>query len=435
MFRIVFGFIAVVEVYRYFSHGWISRYWVEPTFHFTYVGFGWVRPLPDPGMHLLWTALGVAAIGIMLGAFYRTSCTVFAVGFGYSFLLDSARYLNHFYLIAIIAVLLALVPANRVWSVDAWSRREPQNVPIPAWSLWLLQFQIAVVYVFGGLAKLEPDWLRGEPMTTWLQRESDRPLIGPFLGQDWVGQVAAWGGVGFDVLIVFAVAWRRTRIVALVAAGFFHFTNNELFNIGVFPYLAFASLLLFCDPGWPRAAWSWLRNGPWRAPPVTGSATPLTGFRRTWVAPIALGLAVIFIVVQLTVPLRHVFFPGRSNWTEAGHTFSWHMKLRIKGGDAMFTVVNPATGERAMVDPQLELASWQYSKMTIRPEMLRQYAHHLARQSAEAGIPDVEVYAETSASLNGRPDQELVDPTVDLAAQPATLGAPSWVVPLRYPLP
>ncbi|MGI9083730.1 MAG: HTTM domain-containing protein [Aeromicrobium sp.] len=434
-FRIIFGLVALIEVFRYFSHGWIGRYWVEPEFHFTYVGFGWVRPLPDPGMHLLWTALGCAAVGITLGAYYRTSCTVFALGFGYSFLLDSARYLNHFYLIAMIAVLLALVPANRVWSVDNWSRRSPQHGPIPAWSLWLLQFQIGVVYVFGALAKLEPDWLRGEPMTTWLHRESDRPLIGPLLGQDWLGPVAAWAGLGFDLLIVFAVAWRRTRNLALVAAAMFHVSNNELFDIGVFPYLAFASLLLFCDPAWPRSAGRWLRNGPWKPPPLRGTLPPLTGFQRTWVAPIALALAAVFVVVQLTVPLRHVFFPGRSNWTEAGHTFSWHMKLRIKNGEARFNVVDPETGDRVIVDPRYELASWQYSKMAIRPEMLRQYAHHLAGRAAENGQPGLKVYAQTSASLNQRPNQALVDPSVDLAAEPASIGTPSWVERLRHPLP
>lgn len=437
-FRIAFGLVAVLEVYRYFAHDWISRYWVEPEFHFTYLGFGWVRPMPETAMHLLWMVLGFAAIGITLGVFYRASCVVFALGFGYSFLLESARYLNHFYLIALLAALLALVPADRVWSVDMSPANEPKKKKdraIPVWSLRLIQFQIAVVYIYGGIAKLESDWLHGEPMTTWLSQESDLFLIGPLLAQEWVGLAAAWGGLFFDLFIVLAVAWKRTRIIALLAAAGFHLSNNELFHIGVFPYLAFAGLLLFCAPDWPRALLRRLDIVQPSPPEVREAPVPLTDVQRTRVAPIALALATIFVVVQLTVPLRHVLLPGKSNWTEAGHTFAWHMKLRIKEGKADFVVINPATKKAVVVDPRIELTSWQYDKMAIRPEMLRQYAHHLADRAADDGIPDVKVHARTAASLNNRPDQLLVDPKVDLAAEGPTLGTPSWVVPLERPLP
>jgi hypothetical protein len=433
VFRIAFGLIALVEVYRYVSKGWINRYWVEPELHFTYTGFGWVRPLPEGGMHALWALLAVAAVGITLGAFYRLSCVVFALAFSYCFLIEAARYLNHFYLIALLAVLLAIVPAHRVWSIDAWSRREPPRGTVPTWSLWLLRFQVAVVYVYGGIAKIEPDWLRGEPMATWLGREGDWPLIGPLLTADAAGVVGAWAGLAFDLLIVLAVAWRPTRVVALVFAAGFHAINHELFTLGIFPYLAFAALLLFCDPAWPRTTWYRLGG---RAPaPVATPVEPARGRGGRVLAPIALGLAAVYVVAQLLVPLRHLPEPGRSNWTEAGHTFAWHMKLRIKSGDVTFRVVDPARSDMTMVDPLTVLEYWQYSKMATRPELIRQFAHHLADRWAADGVPDVRVYAWTRVSLNGRPEQQLVDPRVDLAAEPVSLGTPSWVLPLQHPLP
>lgn len=385
-------------------------------------------------MYLLWGLLAVAAVGITLGAFYRLSCVVFALAFGYCFLIEAARYLNHFYLIALLAALLAIVPAHRVWSVDSWSRRRPPGGTVPTWALWLLRFQIGVVYVYGGIAKIEPDWLRGEPMSTWLGREGDLPLVGSLLTMDGAGVVAAWAGLFFDLLIVFAVSWRRTRVVALVFAAGFHALNNELFNIGIFPYLAFAALLLFCDPAWPRTMWYRL-GGRVPTPMATRDAPPLSDRGRRVLAPVGLGLAALFVAAQLLVPLRHLPEPGRSNWTEAGHTFAWHMKLRIKEGDVTFRVVDPARSDMTMVDPTDVLQSWQYSKMAIRPEMIRQFAHHLADRWAEEGIADVEVYAWTTASLNGRPGQRLVDPRVDLAAEPVSLGTPSWVLPLEHPLP
>jgi hypothetical protein len=123
--------------------------------------------------------------------------------------------------------------------------------------------------------------------------------------------------------------------------------------------------------------------------------------------------------------------PGRAAWTEAGHTFSWHMKLRDKEGDVSFTVVDPRTGHRTEVAPGEGLESWQYESMTIRPELIRQFAHHLAE---DAG-PGTRVYAHTLISLNGRKPQRMVDPKVNLAAEAATLGTPSWIVPLHEPLP
>jgi hypothetical protein len=298
----------------------------------------------------------------------------------------------------------------------------------------LLRFQIGIVYVGGAIAKMESDWLHGEPMSTWLAAESDRPLIGPLLTQSWIGPTMAWAGLLFDLLIVFAVWWRPTRIPALLGAAAFHFINNNLFSIGVFPYLAFAALFLFCEPDWPRRIGRKIA-GVEEEPEPAVPPPPITARGDRVLAKVALALAAVFVVAQVVFPLRHVVFPGKSNWTEAGHTFAWHMKLRIKDGQAAFVVLNPATRQTVMVDPRRELESWQYDKMAVRPEMLRQYAHHLADAFAEGGVPNVKVYARTSASLNGRPHQNLVDPDVDLAAEPVSLGTPPWVLPLEHPLP
>lgn len=45
-FRIAFGAIMPWEVVRYFDHGRIRRYWIEPAYHFKYFSFEWVDPWP-----------------------------------------------------------------------------------------------------------------------------------------------------------------------------------------------------------------------------------------------------------------------------------------------------------------------------------------------------------------------------------------------------
>ena len=66
-FRVVFGAILIWEVFRYFDHGWISRYYIDPAFHFTYLGFGWIEPWPGTGMYVHFILLGALALCIALG--------------------------------------------------------------------------------------------------------------------------------------------------------------------------------------------------------------------------------------------------------------------------------------------------------------------------------------------------------------------------------
>lgn len=145
------------EVWRYFDHGWIKSYWVEPQFHFSYFGLDWLTPWPGIGMDLHWIALGVFATGVMLGAWYRVSAALLFVGLTYVFLLDQAHYLNHFYLVTLISFLMVFIPAHRCFSLDALRKPELSSGMVPTWSIWLLRFQIGVPYFFGGVAKLNVD--------------------------------------------------------------------------------------------------------------------------------------------------------------------------------------------------------------------------------------------------------------------------------------
>ena len=66
--------------------------------------------------------------------------------------------------------------------------------------------------------------------------------------------------------------------------------------------------------------------------------------------------------------------------------------------------------------------------------MILQFAHHVAEDARQEGRAAVQVRAHVMASLNGREPQLLVDPEVDLAAQPRSLRRASWIVPLHEPL-
>jgi vitamin K-dependent gamma-carboxylase len=388
-FRILFGAIMLWEVCRYFKNGWIDRYFILPPFHPGYFGFEWVKPLPGSGMYAVFAVLGVLAACIMTGFLYRWAAPLFFLGFTYVFLLDATRYLNHFYLIVLVSFLLAVLPAHRDFSIDAWRKPSIRAGSMPAWMLGLLRLQIGIPYFYGGLAKLSPDWLRGEPMRMWLAQRTGFPLIGPYFTQDWMVYAFVYGGLLLDLLAVPMLLWPRTRKLALVLLAMFHLLNARLFVIGIFPWMMLAAALIFLPP-------STLRPKTLQTPSGT---------------------------------VRSLLYPGDTNWTEEGHRFSWHMKLRDKEGMVLFSVED-SEGTR-LVDPAEYLLPHQVAKLVNGPDLILQLAHHIAEDYRLRGHRDVKVYAITMASLNGRKPQPLIDPAVDLAARSRSLRPSPWIVPLR----
>lgn len=427
--RIVFGVVMFWEVCRYFRNGWISRFYSDPAVHFTYYGFEWVKPWPGDGMHLHFLALGVFAACVAAGFCYRVAATLFWAGFTYVFLLDEARYLNHFYLICLVSFLLIFIPAERAVSVDAWLRPQRRSGVAPAWTLWLLRAQIGIPYFFGGIAKLNSDWLHGEPMRMWLARRMDFPLIGRWFQEEWMVCFFVMGGLLLDLLIVPLLLWRRTRLIAFLGAVLFHLLNARLFSIGIFPWLMLAATLVFFPPEVPRR----LLTAAGLQPPAATSAAPLLTTLSVRHRVIA-GLLALYLLLQVLMPLRHFAYPGVVHWTEQGHRFAWHMKLRSKQGEARFHLTDPATGQNWTVDPATHLTLRQVEKMATHPDMILQFSHYLAELSRREGHPGVQVRADVHVSLNGRPPQRLIDPIVNLAAEPRNLRPASWIMPLTETL-
>ena len=119
--------------------------------------------------------------------------------------------MNHIYLICLVGFLMVFVPAHGLWSLDAWRRPGLRSQTVPRWALAILRFQIGLVYVYAGLAKLNGDWLAGEPVRTWLIERSEGTSLAPLLAAEPVVYLVAYGGLLFDLAVVPLLAWRRTR--------------------------------------------------------------------------------------------------------------------------------------------------------------------------------------------------------------------------------
>ncbi|GAB4521891.1 MAG: hypothetical protein OHK0046_33750 [Anaerolineae bacterium] len=424
VFRVAFGSLMLWEVWRYFHFNRIARYYVEPSFFFHYYGFEWVQPLPGQGMFVLFHVLGLLSVAIMLGAFYRIAVSLFWLCFTYIFLLDQAQYLNHFYLVTLVSFLMIFIPAHRALSIDAYLRPALRSQVVPSWSLWLLRGQMAVVYIFGGIAKINPDWLAGEPLRDWLGDRTDFPVIGALFTEEWMVFLFSYGGLLLDLFIVPLLLWRRTRIPALMLATAFHLANARLFNIGIFPWFAIATTLIFLPPHWFRPPF-------WRSTRHDNGLRKIKAAHPRWI----LAGIILYFAVQILLPLRHWLYPGDPSWTEEGHTLAWHMRLRQKDGSITLFASDPATGSTWPLPAWEYLSSRQYSQVQDNPEMILRFAHHLA-ETLNDQYPGIQIRAWSMMSLNSRAPQLLLDPTIDLAQAADTLLASDWILPLaQRPVP
>ncbi|MFK7907101.1 MAG: HTTM domain-containing protein [Chitinophagales bacterium] len=410
--RIVFGASMLIDVINNFASGWIYSSQIAPKMHFTYYGFGWVDSLPGWGMYAFWALMGVLSVNIMIGWKYRWSSILFAIGTIYAFLIDSADYLNHGYLICLLSVLMIFFPANRAWSVDAKRNPAIQTNTIPYWPVFLLQFQMAVVYIFGGLAKLNPDWLQAQPIKTWFAGKGNYWLIGDMITQEWFAYFISYGGLAFDLCIVPLLFFKRTRILGLIVVIFFHLTNKILFDIGVFPILSIALTLMFFTPSWAR---KYLEQ--WFPAYTVKKESQKQELQKTQRLPQwGLGLIGIYCLLQLLIPLRHHLYPNNVAWTEQGHRFAWRMMLRHKVGMAYFNGRNTETGKTWTIHPNPYLSQKQMRKMPVNPDMILQYADYLDEEYKKNGMENVAISANITVALNGRPQKPFVTPDKQLVA-------------------
>ncbi|RNI32674.1 HTTM domain-containing protein [Rufibacter immobilis] len=424
VFRWCFGLLLFLETGGAILTGWVKKNLIEPTVHFPFIGFEWLKPLSGNGMYFYYGTMALLGLLVMVGFYYRASLTLFTLLWWGAYLMQKAAYNNHYYLLLVLCFLMLLVPAHTYASIDAKRNPPLKSLSCPRWCLLVFVVQMTIVYTYAAIAKINEDWLAGTPVSIWFSNKSHYWLIGGLLQQDWFQKLVVYGGIFFDLLIAPLLLWRRTRIWAFFLAVFFHGFNSAVFHIGIFPYLALALCLFFFPPEQIRKIF--LR----RKPMLPVSAPALAPAPPAFKEKAVLLLLALHLVVQLVLPMRQWWFPGNTNWTEEGHRMSWHMMLRSKSGYATFKV--EADGNAFWEHPETHLTPKQSRSVATRPDLIWQYCQFLAQKYQQKGYKQVKVFAYTHVSLNNRPAQALVDSTVNLAAVPWLTHQPSpWVVPLQ----
>lgn len=438
IFRVLFGFIMLVSIIRFAAMGWIYELYIQPDFFFTYLGFDWVTPLGEVGMYALFAVMGLAALCIMLGCYYRIATVLFFLTFTYVELIDKTNYLNHYYFVSIISFLLMFVPTHRSFSLDVLRKPKFKLEKVQAWAINILKLQLGIVYFFAGAAKLNPDWLLNTmPMKIWLPANAHLPIIGELLEYEITAYVFSWAGALYDLTIVFFLLYKPTRKWAYASVIVFHMLTYFLFQIGMFPFIMILSTLIFFSAEFhenfiekAKKFWNTLRSFVGNQP-VTPNPTDTSeqnpSLQQSTSTVIAVTLILHFLL-QILLPLRFALYPGNVFWHEQGYRFSWRVMLMEKSGYAVFHVRDTQT------DRAWEAPNWRYltknqeKMMSTQPDMILQFAHFLEDQYQNQGIEDVEITAETHVTLNGRRSQPMIDPNVDLTEIKRGLAHKDWIL-------
>lgn len=434
-YRIGFGALMLFSTIRFLVNGWVYDFYIEPTFHFSYFGFEWI-PYPNPTvLYFIFAMMILSTIGIMLGFFYRISAFAFFVLFTYVELLDKTTYLNHYYFVSLIALLMIFLPANRFFSLDAHYGFTPHQKTVPNWTVGILKFQIAIVYIFAGIAKLESDWLlNAQPLKYWLHTAHHFPLFGDLLKEDWVAYFFSWFGCVYDLLIVFFLLTIKTRNFAYIIVIIFHATTWILFPIGVFPWVMIFATTIFLSENLHSKCLGFLgrilnRENKLPNHDYTFFSRP----NRKKLIHFSLGLYISF---QILFPFRYLLYHGNLFWTEQGYRFSWRVMLMEKTGYAEFYIRDTRWQSEYKINNSDHLTKLQEKMMSTQPDMILEYATYLQKEYTDTTLHigehqvvfnNPEVHAEIYVTLNGRPSQIYVDKSHNLAAIANDLSNRDWL--------
>lgn len=429
IFRIGFGFMMLFSIIRFWSKGWIEKIYIEPSFHFTYYGFEWVKPLGDK-IYILFILCAISSALIAIGLKYKLAIITFFLSFTYIELLEKTIYLNHYYFICVLSFLLIFLPLNSSFSIDNLINNKKSN-SVPRWTIDSIKLMLGIVYIYAGLAKINSDWLlQALPLKIWLPSKYDLPIIGETLMQEnWVHFAMSWGGMLYDLLIPFLLLYKRTRTFAFLLVVFFHVFTRVLFPIGVFPYIMIISALIFFDAKFHKKIINILKK---IINPISKRLSQIniqnvkfySNKKIIWVLA-------IFFILQLTIPLRHLSYNGNIMWHEQGYRFSWRVMLMEKLGYTTFKILDNDKNQFFYVQNEEFLTSYQEKQMSFQPDFILEYAHFLGKHFKSKGFENIEVFAESYVSLNGRRSQMYIDPEINLLNIKDSFKNKYWILPLK----
>lgn len=337
-----------------------------------------------------------------------------------TYLMQKASYNNHYYLLILLSAIMVFLPANKYHSVDAKLNPKIKSNSMPQWCRLVFILQMFIVYTYGSIAKLYPDWLDASVMKIFMSGKRNYFLIGEFLQQEWLHYFLAYGGILYDGLVVPFLLFKPTRKIAFFGSIFFHLFNSIVFQVGIFPYLALAFSLFFFNPKTIKNIFFKKREF------YDAAEVKEPKYKKPLVA-----LFSIYFIIQIALPLRHHFIQDNVLWTEEGHKMSWRMMLRSKLAHISFKVKEKGKNKTIFVKLEDYLSKKQMRLVSTHPDVMWQFAQRLKKEYKEKG-KDVAVYISCNISVNNRPYTKYINPEIDIASVSwSAFKHSEWILPSK----
>ena len=163
-------------------------------------------------------------------------------------------------LLRVMSFYLMISPCGKALSIDALLQKTKEHISM--WSVRLMQFQVAVVYFFAGIAKFgtEP-WMDGTAVN-FIVRNS---LFNRF-SMEWIVAIpllvmlVTWASLAFELIFPFLIWFDRTRKILLVLGVFIHVSIFIFIDVGWFSLITLAAYPLFLKPQEIDTAKNWLAH-------------------------------------------------------------------------------------------------------------------------------------------------------------------------------
>lgn len=425
VFRMSFGLLMGIHCVMSVLNGQVYHNFTEPPVRFPYIDFGWLSLIPGQAFPVFYIIMAASAFMILAGYRYRLFSIILAALWTITYLSQKVDYNNHYYLMVLISWIMVLVPANQRLSLDVKHGRSRYSKQCPQWVPLLFVSLTAIMYLFAGINKFDPDWLSGRFLEIMFSRFRQHQYLGNLYSNHQFILFISYGGLAFDLLIAPALIWKKTRVAAFFLSCLFHLFNSYTFHIGVFPFLGIALNLLFFIPIHYGTG---IKDGHFSSQNI---AIPGIDERRKRL--LIKSAFTVFLIIQIIIPVRHFFFPGNTFWTDEGYRMSWKMMGRTKSGYVKFKVMH---GDSILEinEPSRILSPKHAMWLAGSPDMIWQYAQKIKWEYIASESMEVQVYAVGAVSLNRWPAQPLVDSTVNLAGVKwEPFRHANWILPWKRP--
>jgi hypothetical protein len=416
-FRLAFGAaMAMWSIYMLVS-GAVNAFFIEPDFFFSYSSFAWIKPLPALGMYLAFVLLLFSSLLIFAGYYFRIASIAFTLVFAYVTLIDKSAYLSYYYYVLLLAFMLSISPANRLFSIDLLRKPSLRVDYVPNWSILAFKIQVALVFVFAGMAKLNSDWLfEGRPVNIWLNQLSENGFLAipEYLTSGFFPIILSWVLIMFDFMIPHFLLDKKTAKGAVLTVVLMQIIAIFLFPSGFFPVLTAFSCLIFLPESLvnrflSRIAYFLYDVFEFKGEVFNHGGTFLLQYRKKRLFPFLLAM---FFSAQILLPVSLFLNWGSNRWADSAFRFSWDIRLHNKTGEVDFFLTDNDSGKSNKIALEKYLTPHQIKIMAEDPSLIKQFADFLiSNEDLTAAGRNYTMNANAVISLNGGKPQPLINYT------------------------